>query len=428
MNKLFYIVFSVLILFSLGCKEEEIVINVEELPDDKKSFIVGDSILLKGENLHEVNKVFLEIENGETISAGFKSIASTYDQNHDLQEDELLLYIPETSILLGKRVELILGREIDDPKNGTFYQEEKTGMFFEILAPEIRSVSRHEFNDKEPSYIVLDNFKLKSNYSIDIIQFREVEDPNGKILYYYSRPEVTIISDDSIKLETSRRNGPVFLCFGWEGDNTGSTYNNLTDVKANLILKTDSMKMYNSYTLPVDQLYAPGSFMLITGEHTNKLNSFSEAKVGGYPARKGFDWPGEIGMVMPTTIPFSDGDKFEMVLPKESGYLNFDNSHNYLEFVEGKFRIVDEAQEYMNVETNVYYRTQFLNYAIVTTQNDTLWYNSLSATDYETSSGVNFGIKLEKPTLSQGTYQLLIYSDDRKYQLKPAGNISFSVK
>ena len=82
----------------------------------------------------------------------------------------------------------------------------------------------------------------------------------------------------------------------------------------------------------------------------------------------------------------------------------------------------------MNVETNVYYRTQFLNYAIVTTQNDTLWYNSLSATDYETSSGVNFGIKLEKPTLSQGTYQLLIYSDDRKYQLKPAGNINFSVE
>lgn len=427
MNKLFYLVFSLLILLFVGCKEEEIVINVEELSDDKKSFIVGDSILLKGENLHEVNKVYLAIENGETISAGFKSITSTYNQDPYLQENELLLKIPINYSLFGKRVELILGREGDDPKNGSFYEEKKTGMFFDILAPEIRSVSRNEFNDKVPSYIVLDNFRISNEYSIDIIQYRKTTFNDGEVAYGWVRPEISIVSDDSIKIEKLYEEGPVFLHFGWEGEYTGSNYTDIRDVPADFTLKTDSLKMYNSYNLPTDQVYAPGSFMLITDEHTNVLR-FSAATVGGYTAKKSQNWSGRMGVSMPTDIPFEEGGKFEMKLLKEDDYLNIDNSHNYIELVHGNYRVVEEDENYIYFETNVYYSYLSLSYAIVTSESDTVSYDYRTSAYYEASSDSTFGLGIEKNGMPQGDHQLLIYSKDKNYQLKPAGNISFSVQ
>ena len=425
MNKLFYLVFSVLIVLFVACKEDEIAINIEELTDDKQSFLLGDSVLLKGKNLHKVNDVYLSFS-GNKIDASHRNIEVDFENIGNSKEDELLLHIPMNPELLGEEAEVIL-RVSYVTRDGTQDKEEESGRFLNILEPSIRSVSRYEFNDKEPVYIIVDDFSSRYGPLLDFIQYVPRED-DGEIDYSWRRASASIISDDSIQLESVYKNGPVFLHFGWDGDISGSSYSDIRNAYSAHTLEIDSLKMYYSYDLPTDQVYAPGSFMLITGDHTDILEVFDEAEVGGYPAKYGYYWPGEIGMVMPTTIPFSEGDKFEMVLPKEEGYLNFDNSHNEIELVDGKYRVVDEDESDIFFETNVYYRGQFISYAIVSPESDTVWYDYRETNEYETSSGVNYGYKIQKNRMPQGDHQLLIYSDDRKYQLKPAGNISFTVK
>jgi hypothetical protein len=426
MNKLFYLVFSLLILLFVGCKEEEIAVNIEELTDDKQGFLLGDSVLLKGKNLHKVNRVYLAFS-GNKIDASHRNMEVDFKNIGNSKEDELLLHIPMNPELLGEEAEVILRISYTN-SDGTQDKEEESGKFLKILEPSIKSISRRDFNDQDPAYIILENFKKDYGSLISYIQFYKQEYNGDPDHISYSSASAEILSDDSISIYSVRREAPIFIYFNWKLHDNDRVIDDPRDAGADFTLETDSLKMYYSYDLPTDQVYAPGSFMLITGDHTDILKVFDEAVVGGYPAKYGYYWPGEIGMVMPTTIPFSEGDKFEMVLPKEEGYLNFDNSHNEIELVDGKYRVVDEDESDIFFETNVYYRGQFISYAIVSPESDTVWYDYRETNEYETSSGVNYGYKIQKNRMPQGDHQLLIYSDDRKYQLKPAGNINFSVE
>ncbi|SMG46568.1 hypothetical protein SAMN05661096_03290 [Marivirga sericea] len=420
MKKLSYLGYLILSILFLSCNTDDgLLVSLDEIVTDKEEIMLGDSILLKGENLHKVSFVFLSGA-GIDIEANHLNLlnAAGKGDSRDWKENELLLYVPFYSQLLGSTVEIILDFK-ENISDGGLYNKYESGKKIEVSLPTIRSVSENTLSESQPVDIVLDNFNKGYEFMLRILQH-----PDGSNPDYFS-VDSEIIGNDIIRIHKVGQAAPVILEFNIYSEDGSIT-------RTHKLETSRSMKMHYAYNLPTDQPYAPGSFMLITGEHTNKISTFSEAKVGGYPARKGYDWPGEIGVVMPTTIPFSDGDKFEMVLPKESGYLNVDNSHNYLEFVEGKYRIVEEEQGYIKIETNVYYRTQFLNYAIVTSEKDTLLLDYLSAEEYNTSSGINHGYKLKKPTFSQGlsigAHQLLIYTDDRKYQLKPAGDISFTMQ
>jgi hypothetical protein len=409
-------------------KYEDVNVNIEDLPSDKKDFLLGDSTILRGENLHKVTGVSL-LKGSSKIDVSHLNLHNTNSSvdTRNWKENELLLRIPYLSELLGNKYEVVLEYP-QNTKDGEIYLEEKSGKEINILAPSIRSISSYEFNDKEPTYIILDNFKSEYSGLIQFIQYMEREDYNGNPDYYWQRASGKILSDDSISIEDIYRNGPVFIYFNWRGNSGDNNVDDIRDSEYDYLLEIDSLKMYHSYDLPTDQVYAPGSFMLITGDHTDILEVFDEAEVGGYPAKYGYYWPGEIGMIMPTTIPFTEGDRFEMVLPKEEGYLNFDNSHNEIELVHGNYRVVDEDESDIFFETNVYYRGQFISYAIVSSESDTVWYDYRETNEYETSSGVNFGYKIQKNNMPLGNHQLLLYTDDKNYQLKPAGDISFSVK
>lgn len=412
MNKLFYLVFFLLLIIFSSCdKDEGLIVNIDEITINE-DIILGDSIMLKGENLHKVSQVLLSSGNLK-LEANHLNLfnADARGDTRDWKENELLLYIPYYAELLDKNVELILkfNQNIYD---GGLYNEYESGKKIKISAPSISSVSGSELTDKHPIYIVLDN--INRGYSSLMKVFQYPDEKSYKYVTY------SLIGDDSLKIEKVSYNGPITINF--------QTY--LDDGSISVthkVVTKNSVNMYYSYNLPTDQVYAPGSFMLITDDHTNVLR-FSAGTVGGYTAKKSQNWSGRMGVSMPTDIPFEEGDNFEMKLLKEDDYLNIDNSHNYIELVHGNYRVVEEDENYIYYETNVYYSYLSLSYAIVTSESDTVSYDYRTSAYYEASSESTFGLGIEKNGMPQGDHQLLIYSKDKNYQLKPAGDISFSVK
>lgn len=426
-KSLIFILFTTLIFAFSSCKEDEELINisVEEVSFNQTKFLLGDTIILSGDNLHKVNYVHL-IDGTTRFECSFLSQINEDYTDVPVDENEIRVIIPYEFQLLGKNLKFdfsILDIYTSDIL-GEFISEKEIG----ILTPEIISVSDYEFTKRNHAFVTLKNFKKEylqfSSVHVATERNREPKDKSIGLDYEFINND-TIVFRSTIYAEVFDFN----IYFDYQ--NSGRSDEPL---QYSHLMKIENLKSFINYDVPNDRLYAPGSLVTLS-DSLNRGQIFwpsetgeleDELTVGGYNTKIPYSYPGEIPFLMPTDIPFENGDRFEVILAKSKGYYNHDNSHNFIEFVDATYKLTEDDLNYVYFEMNVFYNSQFIHFDAVNDLGDTTSIQGIILDYVENLPNGNFLFKSHKRNLPSGTNDLLLYSWDKKYQLVPGGNISYT--
>lgn len=287
-----------------------------------------------------------------------------------------------------------------------------------IAAPEIKSISSHEIFSKHPVIVEIEN--------LDLLQFKSLFQMIGYYtsfdssqqwmnIYYEILNESQMAIVNSSAYRYRAEDFKIMMHFNW--DNSAI---NIEEFTSTYTVDLGIYTSYFNYDFPVYQPYAPGSLIPI-----NEINLYGgfgveSAYIGDYKVNARHN------LFIPSNISFKEGDKFEVRLLKEDGFLNLDNSHNFVEIIHGKYRVTEEDNDLVYFETNVEYNYQYISVKAVNQLQDTFALENYDIHDFNDTTKVNFQAGIPISILKPGNYELLINSGN--YYLKPAGNIIFTVE
>lgn len=413
------------IIFS-SCKEEDefTKISIEEDSIINTDFLLGDTVSFKGENLHDVNYVYI-VSGSERFECPYFNQLNQDNTGLQVDENEIKVLIPFEFSLLGKNINFdfsITNVYTSDIKGKITLDKD-----FKVLAPEIVSISDYEFTKRNPSYVTLKNFKKEyANFNGVYYSTERKKEPIDKGIGL----DFEYINDDTLILRSTIYAEVFDFNIYFDYQNSGRSDEPVTYSHR---LKIDNLKSYINYDIPTDRHYSPGSLVILSDSlhrgqifwpsETGELED--ELTVGGYKAKIPYNYPGEIPFLVPTDLPFESGDRFEVVLAKSKGYFNHDNSHNFLELVDATYKLAEDDQNYVLCEMNAQYN-QYMQFEIVNSIGDTTSVPNINFDFVEVLPNGNFLLKTHKKHLPSGTNDLLIYSWDKKYQFVPAGSISYT--